>query len=96
MCAALHKRAVSGFDADDIVAAHALGIDGAYIRGMADAGYRHLSIDDLQELKAVGITPRDVARYRRANRGLPSVDSLVGAKAAGLEPGDIDPDDNDP
>jgi hypothetical protein len=59
---------------------------------MANAGYRHLSIDDLQELKAVGVTPGDVARYRRANRGLPSVDSIVSAKAAGLQPEDIDPD----
>ena len=38
-------------------------------------------------MKAVGLTPKDVARYRRSNRGLPSVDTLVGAKAAGLDPG---------
>jgi hypothetical protein len=46
-------------------------------------------------MKAVGLTPHEVARYRRANRGLPSVETLVGAKASGLSPEDLDPDDRE-
>ena len=92
----LAQSGLPGLDADQIVEARALGITGAYVRGMAVAGYRGLSLDDLGELKAVGITPSEASRYRRANRGLPSVDALVTAKTSGLAPEDIDPGDNDP
>jgi bla regulator protein blaR1 len=92
----LAQSGLDGLDADQIVEARALGITGAYVRGMSGAGYRGLSLDDLGQLKAVGITPSEAARYRHANRGLPSVDALVTAKTSGLAPEDIDPDDNDP
>ena len=70
----------------------ALGIDGSYMRGMAAAGYGALSIDDLSssEGRRSDIRTRS-QRYRRANRGLPSVETLVGAKASGLSPEDLDP-----
>jgi hypothetical protein len=42
----------------------------------------------------MGVTPADVARFRRAGRSLPSVDQMIQVKAMGLNPEDIDPDDS--
>jgi len=45
----------------------ALGIDPAFIRRLGEAGYRTLSISELQRLAAFGVNDaflRDLARYR--------------------------------
>ena len=48
-----------------------------------------IASEELIGMKAVGVTPAEVARYRRAGRGLPSVDQMTAIKALGLEPEDI-------
>jgi hypothetical protein len=62
---------------------------------MAAAGYSRISISDLVQLRAVGVTPTDVNRFRKAGRRLPSIDDMVKAKTLGLDPSDIEPDDPD-
>ncbi|MBA3512159.1 M56 family metallopeptidase [Sphingomonas sp.] len=82
-------------NADSIVEARAMGINGAYIRGIA-AAYGYLPMDDLVELKAVGVTPADIARFRRSGHRLPSVHKLVEMKALGINPEDIPGRDDSP
>ena len=69
-----------------------MGINGAYIRGITAAGYANLPMHKLVELKAVGVTPADIARIRKINGRLPSVHKLVEIKALGIDPDDIDVD----
>ena len=61
---------------------------------MSAAGYGPLPMSKLVELRAMGVTPADVARFRHAGRKLPSVDQMIQVKAMGLNPEDIDPDDS--
>jgi hypothetical protein len=56
---------------------------------MVAAGYAHIPLGKLIELKSVGVTPADVSAFRRSGRGLPSVDEMVKAKALGLRPEDV-------
>jgi hypothetical protein len=60
-----------------------VGTRGDYIRNLASAGFRNLSIDGLGELRAGGVTAADIPRFRRAGHKHLSVDDLVELKAAG-------------
>jgi hypothetical protein len=48
-----------------------------------------MSLQQLTELKAVGVMPSDVERFRRAGFNHLDVDELVQAKTLGLTPEEI-------
>jgi hypothetical protein len=56
---------------------------------MAAVGYPRLSLEELTQLRAVGVMPSDVERFRRAGFTHLDVDELVQAKAMGLTPEEI-------
>jgi hypothetical protein len=56
---------------------------------MATVGYPRLSLQQLTELRAVGVMPSDVERFRRAGFTHLDVDELVQAKSMGLTPEEI-------
>jgi hypothetical protein len=56
---------------------------------MAAAGFPRISLEQLTEMRAVGITPADVERFRRAGFKHLDVDELVEAKTLGLTPEEI-------
>jgi hypothetical protein len=65
--------------------ADGLNVSLDYQHGMADAGFPNLSIDQLADARAVGVTP-DFARAMRAT-GMPiSIRDLIEARAMGLDP----------
>ena len=66
------------------------------MRAMAAAGYPRLSLEQLTEMKAVGVTPNDVERFRRAGFTHLDVDELVQAKSLGLTPEEIRASRDDP
>jgi hypothetical protein len=56
---------------------------------MAASGYARIPLSQLVEMKAVGVTPADVERFRRAGFSHLDVDDLVQAKTLGLTPEEI-------
>lgn len=54
---------------DDAFAYKALGIDGAYLRGLAEAGYTTLSPEEVMGMKATGVSPDYARAMNRAARG---------------------------
>lgn len=76
-------------DHDDIVAFAALGVDPAYIRELAAAGYSDLDPDDIAGARAVGVDAAYVREMAAAGyRGVP-LDDLVGMRAVGVTPAEI-------
>jgi hypothetical protein len=63
---------------------------------MAAVGYPRLSLEQLTELRAVGVMPSDVERFRRAGFTHLDVDDLVQAKTLGLTPEEIRASRDDP
>ena len=57
-------------DVEDAIACKALGVDGAYVRGLAAAGYRKLSADDVVGMKALGVTGEYAQAMNRAAGGI--------------------------
>jgi beta-lactamase regulating signal transducer with metallopeptidase domain len=60
--------------------------DGDYITDMANAGYPNLSVDQLIQMKSLGVTPEFVRQMAAAGFNHPSVDELVKMRALGLTP----------
>ena len=60
--------------------------DGDYITEMANAGYPNLSVDQLIQMKSLGVTPDFVREMAAAGFTHPSVDELVKMRALGLTP----------
>jgi beta-lactamase regulating signal transducer with metallopeptidase domain len=60
--------------------------DGDYITEMANAGYPNLSVDQLIQMKSLGVTPDFVREMAAAGFNHPSVDELVKMRALGLTP----------
>jgi beta-lactamase regulating signal transducer with metallopeptidase domain len=60
--------------------------DGDYITEMANAGYPNLSVDQLIQMKSLGVTPEFVREMAAAGFNHPSVDELVKMRALGLTP----------
>jgi hypothetical protein len=56
---------------------------------MAAAGYSGLSLDQLVELRAVGVSPAYVEKLRRAGYGRISIDKLVEMRAVGVDPDEL-------
>lgn len=75
-----------GHDADRFIAMRAAGIGDDYRRGMADAGFPNLTLDQLASGNAVGLTPAYARAMREAGMG-GDWDELIGARAMGLDPG---------
>jgi hypothetical protein len=63
---------------------------------MAAAGYSRIPLEELTQLKAVGVTPSDVERFRRAGFARLDVDELIQAKTMGLTPEEIRASRDDP
>ena len=63
---------------------------------MAAAGYPRLYLEQLIELRSVGVMPSDVERFRRAGFTHLDVDELVQAKTMGLTPEEIRASRDDP
>jgi hypothetical protein len=63
---------------------------------MAAVGYPRLSLEQLTQLRAVGVMPSDVERFRRAGFSHLDVDQLVQAKTLGLTPEEIRASRDDP
>lgn len=76
-------------DHDDILAFAALGVEPAYIRELAAAGYRDLDPDDIAGARAVGVDAAYVRAMAAAGyRGVP-LDELIGMKAVGVTPAEV-------
>ena len=56
-------------DIDDAIACKALGVDGAYVRGLAAAGYTKLDADEVLGMKALGVSPDYARQMNRAAKG---------------------------
>ena len=63
---------------------------------MAAAGYARIPLEELTQLKAVGIVPSDVERFRRAGITHLDVEELIQAKTMGLTPEEIRASRDDP
>ena len=72
-----------GIDADDLVQARAVGLDGSYVRAMRSAGVRG-DFDDFVQLRAVGIGPAFAARARKSGMRVLNADDLVDLQTGGL------------
>ena len=70
-------------DKEQLVEARAVGVTGSYVRSLAAAGFRG-SHDDYVQLRAVGVTPHDVALALRQGGGRVSADDIVELKMAGV------------
>ncbi len=89
----LREIASSGFPkltVDDVVQARALGMSGAYIRQMRSVGVKG-DLDNLAELRAVGVTPEFVARAKRAGVNPNDTDRLTSLQVLGIDPGHPSP-----
>jgi beta-lactamase regulating signal transducer with metallopeptidase domain len=60
--------------------------DGDYIQELANAGYAGLSIDDLVQLKAVGVDAAYIRSIANTGFGHPSVRELVELRSLGITP----------
>jgi hypothetical protein len=72
-------------DADDLIQARVLGLNGAYIRAMRNAGARG-DLDDFAQLLTIGIDPGFVERARRAGVNVSDADEIVQLHALGGAP----------
>lgn len=60
--------------------------DPDFIDELANAGYTNLSVDQLVQLKSVGVDADYVRAMKRAGMSHPSVDELVQLRAVGVDP----------
>ena len=77
--------AISADKPDDDIALDGMGVTDTYRRGMAEAGFRNLSMSQLDQARAVDVT----LAYARAMRatGMPlGIQDLIDARAMGLDP----------
>jgi beta-lactamase regulating signal transducer with metallopeptidase domain len=58
-----------------------------FLRGLADAGYTDISVDEIIALKENGVEPRYIREMRAAGLGTPSVKELIRLRNHGVEPG---------
>jgi bla regulator protein BlaR1 len=96
----LAAAGLRNLDKDELVEARAVGVNGAYVRSLIAAGFRG-SHDDFVQLRAVGVTPRDVSVAMREPKGRLTADKIIEIKAGGwprpqppVPPGTPDPDDD--
>ena len=64
------------------------GVDPAYIRGMADVGYKEVPLDALIRMRDHGVDPAFVRRVQQSGLGHLSVDQLIERRDHGMN----DPD----
>ena len=76
----------------DLIQLKALGVTRDYIRAMAAVGYRNLDVGTVSQLRALNISPSDVARARKAAGRLPTPEEISAMTALGVEPEDLDRD----
>lgn len=67
-------------DPDELAAARAIGVTGDYVRSLAAAGFRGFTLDQLIQMRSVGVTAADLAAYKRSGARF-SVDRVVDRKA---------------
>ena len=58
-----------------------------FLGGLTDAGYTHLSVDEIIALKEHGVEPRYVKDMLSSGLGVPTVDQLIRLREHGVEPG---------
>lgn len=58
-----------------------------FLSGLADAGYKHLTVDEIIALKEHGIDPRYIKEMAAAGLGTPGVNELNRLHDHGVEPG---------
>ena len=56
---------------------------------MAAAGLPRIPLSQLVEMKAVGVTPADVQRFRRAGYANLDVNQMIEAKTLGISPEEL-------
>jgi hypothetical protein len=71
--------AYARIEADELAGARAVGVTGDYVRSLAAAGFRGFSLDELIQMRAVGVTAADLAAYKRSGDRF-SVDRVVDRK----------------
>lgn len=57
-----------------------------FLRGLAEAGYTNVSVDEIIALKENGVEPRYIRDMRAAGLGTPSVKELIRLRNHGVEP----------
>jgi beta-lactamase regulating signal transducer with metallopeptidase domain len=57
-----------------------------FLRGLADAGYTDISVDEIIALKENGVEPRYIRDMRSAGLGTPGVQDLIRLRSHGVEP----------
>ena len=75
----LAAAGLGNLDKDELVEARAVGVNGAYVRSLISAGFRG-SHDDFVQLRAIGVTPHDVARAVREPKGRLTADKIIEMK----------------
>jgi hypothetical protein len=84
--------AYARIDADELAGARAVGVTGEWVRSLAAAGFRGFSLDELVQMRAVGVTAADLAAHKQSGSRF-SVDRVIDRKVDRDEPGpDEDPD----
>jgi hypothetical protein len=96
----LAAAGLGNLDKDELVEARAVGVNGTYVRSLISAGFRG-SHDDFVQLRAMGVTPQDIARAAREPRGRLTADKIIEMKTGHWNtpdppapPGTPDPDDD--
>jgi beta-lactamase regulating signal transducer with metallopeptidase domain len=57
-----------------------------YLRGLAEAGYTNVSVDEIIALKENGVEPRYIRDMLAAGLGVPDVEQLIRLRSHGVEP----------
>jgi len=58
-----------------------------FLGGLADSGYRKLTVDEIIDLRDDGVEPRYVKDLLSAGLGIPDVDQIIDLRNHGVEPG---------
>jgi beta-lactamase regulating signal transducer with metallopeptidase domain len=85
------ELAAAGFrnlDLNDLTTARAIGLEGAYVSGMASAGVP-LQLNDYVKLRTVGVPVSYVTSIRRAGYSVTDTDKIVEMWAVGVKPDDL-------
>ncbi|GAA3888091.1 hypothetical protein GCM10022276_04010 [Sphingomonas limnosediminicola] len=85
------ELAAAGFrnlDLNDLTTARAIGLEGAYVSGMASAGVP-LRLNDYVKLRTVGVPVSYVTSIRRAGYSVTDTDKIVEMWAVGVKPDDL-------
>jgi BlaR1 peptidase M56 len=72
--------------ADELSSFKAMHIDSSYIRGLKNAGYTNISLNDLTSMKAVGVTPEYIKAMNDIGYKNLSANELTSFRSLGVTP----------